>query len=118
MKTVSALLVAGILSAVATTEASALTGTELQNRCRDKISSIGELSCTAYLRGFLDGMVFGTFIGKTDPNLFCTPEGGIAADQARKIVADYMKAHPEKLHLEAGALAANAMTAAFPCPLK
>jgi hypothetical protein len=83
MKTVSALLVAGIVSAVARTEASALTGTELQKRCRDKISSIGELSCTAYLRGFLDGVVFGTFIGKTNPSLFCTPEAGIAGSSTK-----------------------------------
>src|SRR5215217_3698415 len=118
MKTVSTLVVAGVLAALATTGASALTGAELQKRCREKISSPGELSCTAYLRGFLDGMVFGTFIGKTNPDLFCTPKGGIAADQARKIVADYLKVHPEKLHLEAGGLAANSLADAFPCPLK
>jgi hypothetical protein len=47
--------------------------------------------------------------------LLCPPKEGIAVDQARLVIDKYFREHPEKLHEEAGFLAAEAFMAAFPC---
>jgi hypothetical protein len=116
MKRTSAAFVVAFIAASTLTDAKALSGTELYKACRQRDLSAGGISCIAYVRGFVDGMMLGHLTGKTDPTLFCPPREGIAADLGRLIVKKHLRDHPESLHLEAGNLAANALTAAFPCP--
>ena len=118
MKRTSAAFVVGFAAASAITDARALSGTELYKACRQRDLSAGGISCIAYVRGFVDGMTLGHVMGKTAPTLYCPPRDGIAADQGRIIVKKYLRDHPESLHLEAGNLAANALTEAFSCPPK
>ena len=116
MKRTTAAFAIGFLAASALTDARALSGTELYKACRQRDLSAGGISCIAYVRGFVDGMTLGYLTGKKSPLLYCPPRDGIAADQARLLVQKYLRDHPESLHLEAGNLAANALTEAFPCP--
>ena len=106
------------LAEFGSTDAGALTGTELYRACRQKALSAGGISCIAYVRGFVDGITLGHGLGKTSPTVYCLSAAGLDADQARLIIQKYLRDHPESLHLEAGNLAANALTEAFPCPSK
>jgi hypothetical protein len=54
--------VAGII-AFGSISALALSGTDLYQSCAAKKDSLGDLSCTAYIHGFLDGIAFGTQLG-------------------------------------------------------
>ncbi|HVA12647.1 MAG TPA: Rap1a/Tai family immunity protein, partial [Stellaceae bacterium] len=87
-------------------------GVQLYNFClKNDSQNVGNLTCTSYIRGFIDGMIMGTVAdGK-----FCLPESGVSEEQGRLIAEKYMKDHPEKLNLEAGYVVGFAMIAAFPC---
>ena len=106
------------LSVSGSTDAGALTGTELYRACHQKALSAGGISCIAYVRGFVDGITLGHGLDRTSPTVYCPSATGLDADQARLIIQKYLRDHPESLHLEAGNLAANALTEAFSCPSK
>ena len=59
------------LSVSGSTDAGALTGTELYRACRQKALSAGGISCIAYVRGFVDGITLGHGLGKTSPTVYC-----------------------------------------------
>jgi hypothetical protein len=88
----------------------------LQILCR-KAERFGYVSCTSYIRGFIDGMVVGGNVEELHLKC-CPPKDGISVEQGRLIVEKYLKDHPEKLNLEAGYVAAFAFVEAFPCPPK
>src|SRR4051812_24617196 len=92
-----------VVIALACSEANAFTGTELYRSCQ----SPTDLSCTAYVRGFVDGMVIGKVVGLTKLPMFCPPNDGILLEQGRLIVEKFLRDHPEKLHEQASFLAAN-----------
>jgi hypothetical protein len=76
---------------------------------------MADVVCTGYVRGFIDGVLFGYVIGTKSPNLLCPPKAGISAVQGRLIVKKYLKEHPETLHEDAGSLVATAFVDAFRC---
>ena len=98
-----------------TVNVKALPGTLLYRDCHEKTRSIGDAMCVAYIHGFLDGLVIGRVAGEQNPPVLCPPKDGIEVDQGRLIIEKYLRDHPERLHEEAGLLAAAAMLDAFPC---
>jgi hypothetical protein len=94
--------------ALATIQASALTGELLYRMCND---SKQEAYCEVYLRGYQDGMVAGRAWGSRTS---CLPQKNMVV-QYRLIVAKYLREHPEQLHVEAGLLVGFAIADAFPC---
>ena len=105
-----------VLLVLPTTVASALSGAELYQKCSQKRRNVSDISCIAYVRGFVDGMMIGTILGKEKRMVYCPPTDGLAVDQARLIIEKYLKDHPEKLRIEAGYLVGEALVSAFPCP--
>jgi hypothetical protein len=105
-----------VVIALVCSEANAFTGTELYRSCQ---RGPADLSCVAYVRGFVDGMVIGKVVGLTvgltKLPMFCPPNDGILLEQGRLIVEKFLRDHPERLHEQASFLAANALLDAFPC---
>jgi len=74
-----------------------------------------DISCPAYIRGFLDGMLIGRYLGKEAPTKYCPPKEGVALEQGRLVIERYFKSHPDKLQSDAGFLAATALIETYPC---
>ena len=66
-----------------------------------------------YRSGYFDGYVNGVadFSGNV---LWCPPQN-VKAGQLSKIVANYLRAHPERLHKGAETLVIEALSGPFPC---
>ena len=97
--------------------AGALSGVELYQSCQDKKRGVGNIVCTAYIHGLVDGMTMGVASEKF-PGKYCPPDSGISAPQARLIIEKFLRDHPERLHVEAGLVAGLAIIEAFPCATK
>jgi hypothetical protein len=92
--------------------AASFTGVELSDLCFRK-GIDGQLACTSYVRGFVDGVVFEGLMAGNTPK-FCPPQT-LSAKELRLIVETYLKGHPNQLKKEAGVLAGLALYQAFPC---
>ncbi len=72
--------------------------------------------CVGYISGVND--LHTTFVGSVacfDPPVFCSPRPA-NLEQLVKIVANFLNAHPENLHIKGSVLAVAALKDAFPCP--
>jgi hypothetical protein len=115
--------------ALASTQAIALTGTDLYQLCiESKKGSEADGSlyarrhednalCAFYVRGFIDGFDDGTWAHSWGVKI-CVPDEGISVDQGRLILEKRLREHPEFLHFEAGTIFGVAMADAFRCPSK
>jgi hypothetical protein len=72
-----------------------------------------EKNDTSYRSGYFDGYVQGVADASVGM-LWCSPPN-VKAGQLSKIVAKYLRAHPELLHNGAEKLVINALQEAFPC---
>ena len=74
-------------------------------------------SCKTWIAGFMAGAVYSqSLLSYTNREpIICFPEPGIVPAQAELIIEKYMRDHPEQMHLDAPALAINALWKAFPC---
>jgi hypothetical protein len=110
------LLLATVLaaSAIMTAEAEDFNGMALYQYCEhhDPDHVYESALCGFYVRGFLEGMLLGAGIGA---KVFCPPEAGISAPQARLIIEKYMRENPKALNAQVGAVAGAALITAFPC---
>jgi hypothetical protein len=71
-----------------------------------------------YCFGFVAGITNVVSIAyhlKPDGQLFCPPDGGIAPRAAVRVLVEYLKSHPERLHARKVTLAAAAFMQAYPC---
>ncbi|WP_413479705.1 Rap1a/Tai family immunity protein [Vibrio hibernica] len=66
-----------------------------------------------YRSGYFDGYVAGVSDLSVDI-LWCPPQN-VNQGQISKIVANYLKAHPESLHKNADLLVVDALKSPFPC---
>lgn len=85
------------------------TGNSLLTSCTSS-DAAEQLYCLGYIRGFVDARY--TAVALAHP--YCLPSG-VTALQLRDIAVSHLTARPEKRHLEAGYLVANAFELAFPC---
>jgi hypothetical protein len=106
-----------LLMASISVPATALTGTQLYKSCLTTTGP-GAVMCTVYVRGFVDGFLMGKLVGQENPPLYCPPDAGVDAQQARLIVRKFLSNHPEKLHEEASFVTSEALMTAFPCSTK
>lgn len=104
-----------ITMAIFPLKAKAFTGEELSGACATNDRAINEAACVSYVRGFMDGMLFGTAYQKARPNSYCPPNDGISLIQARSVILNYLQNHPAELHKEAAFMAAEALVLAYPC---
>ena len=97
------------------------SGNEFLRVCEPREKQPGvEGLCAGYANGVIDGYDYAFAVihaqrNETVKGAFCPPEG-INRTQQFNIAVKYMKDHPEETHRIAGALIAEAMVAAFPCP--
>jgi hypothetical protein len=67
----------------------------------------------SYRSGFFDGYVVG--VADISANILWCPPKNVSRGQISKIVASYLKSHPEKLHMAANSLVIDALKLPFPC---
>lgn len=93
----------------------ALTGNDLLAYCEKK--NLEEM-CSAYIGGATSGMLFfDTYlqtINKTKGKNLCVPDELIAI-QMQKIVINFLRRNPEKLHLPATSLVLAAVVEKYSC---
>ncbi|SRR6266446_2636828 len=102
-----------LLVLLAATPASALTGTELKRFCDEPKGGSGNISCSAYIRGLIDGLFLADHMAGSGVR-YCPPEN-LELEQALLVVQKHLNEHPEQLNRNAGPLAALALYSAFPC---
>jgi Rap1a immunity proteins len=76
--------------------------------------SLLALYCASYISGFLDATSLTSFSTKGQKNI-CTPDQGIANDQAARILVKYLRENPELLHQSGRTSVYVALVQAFPC---
>jgi Rap1a immunity proteins len=82
---------------------------ELLQRCSAHPGSAEDVACLTWIEGFVDGIA----LGQSGKN-WCFPEGG-SVGQARLIIENVLREHPEMLHRDAAMVAGAALMSAFPC---
>jgi Rap1a immunity proteins len=93
----------------------AFTASDLYQQCLAGKKSIGDVICSGYIRGVMDGMTMGRIVATNFAGRYCPPKEGTDFAQGRLIVENYFRGHPEDLQTKAGILAGKALIEAFPC---
>ncbi len=88
-------------------------GIILDQWCGDHSQGGGDVGCTVYLRGIMDGIVMATTANDMNRQI-CFPKG-VTLPQVRLIVEKYMAENPDKLHDPAAGVAYSALYPAFAC---
>ena len=100
------MLFAAVLSMMWPGAASAATGEWLLRRCLNEYGEYGQSVCTGYIYASIDASTKD-----------CRP-AGVTYSIVMRVVVAYLRNHPEKLHMNAAMLGADAMAKAYPCPAK
>lgn len=74
----------------------------------------GDAICSAFVAGFLAGQDMMHYL-RNQPSIICAPKG-FTMGQGSKIIAKYLRDHPERLHEDFDILVASALIAAYRCP--
>jgi Rap1a immunity proteins len=87
----------------------------LQTICQhDNPDSVEHIVCVSYLRGLIEGMLFGSVSAVATVG-YCPPKNGISPEEGRLIIEKYMRKNPAYLHEKASVVAGAALLSAFPC---
>jgi hypothetical protein len=100
---------------ISNAHAQAYSASDLYKHCLDAKQSIGDIFCTSFIRGMIDGMTMGRLVATNFPGRYCPPTEGTDLVQGRLIVEKYFRDHPGDLQTKAGILAGKALIEAFPC---
>jgi len=76
------------------------------------------MTCSGYLQGVIDlNAGYRTHAGASETvrPLFCIPANGLEIGQAARVVARFLRNHPERLTQDAIALTVDALRDSFPC---
>jgi hypothetical protein len=96
------------------------TGIMLHEGCTSK-NEFDQNLCLMWITGLVQGMYWSQELAKFKklPPATCLPVTsmgiGVAGEQARIVVENYMRDHPERLNESARAVAGAALDQAFPC---
>lgn len=115
-----------MLVMMCSSNAMALSGNDLLGSCNDAVNLADGLRlqptevsnasyCIGYLSGFTDSMQLAVTFNKIKNPLYCFPPDGIENDQLARIVAKWLKNHPENLHQSARMEVLLAFKSSFPC---
>ena len=107
-----ALVLANTLAQSSST-ASFVKANQLYNICISE-SKVDVAACEGYIMGVNDSIFSGHFSGKIQ---ICMPPG-VSPSQSRLIVIKYIERIPEKIHLVADAIVAEALASTFKCQKK
>lgn len=114
MRWIQTAVLAAVITAASSGNALAgfMTGNEVLEDCRNKEDSYFNSGyCTGYISGVYDVLSAGdSVIGWRS----CPPLG-VTVGQVTDVVKAWLEARPEKRHLAASSLVANALAEAFPC---
>lgn len=77
---------------------------------------VSALACNAYLRGAMEGLIWGQLSMTEDEVTFCLPEGGLSSGDAKAIFLGLVDGDPERRWDDAGATLLEALEDNFPCP--
>ena len=110
MMIIRSLLVAGHILVMALPAKAEWTGSDIYRECTSS-DGTAKVGCAAYTAGFMMGLD----AGKYYPLSRYCPPSGITGSQVRMIIVKYLENHPERLHVDGGTLAVEALFAAFPC---
>lgn len=105
-----------VLTILLAPSAQAFSGRQLDELCRAPKGSTRDLSCSLYIRGFLDGMAMGSTANEFGES-YCPPEQ-LPFQVARILIERELRRYPEERNMEAGSLAGRALANAFPCSKK
>lgn len=86
-----------------------ISGSQLLEDCTAEVKAY----CISYVMGVADSF------DCDDPlsgYRWQAPQVGLKTSQVVRVVTKFLDEHPEKLHLLASSLVANALEQAFPCP--
>ena len=110
---IAAVGLAVMLLLSAQSQAAYYSGGDLLQKCESDSAAMYN-ACAGYIMGIDDYQ--GTLVNWSllDEPYFCTPDSA-KMSQLVKVVTKYLNEHPEKLHLDAGSLVANALNEPFPC---
>lgn len=110
---IAAVGLAVLLLLSAQSQAGFVSGNKLLQTC-DSNENGALNSCYGYIAGANDYQQAMVGWGYIDKPPYCLSES-VTTDQLVKVVTKYLNERPEKLHLDAGSLVANALNNAFPC---
>ena len=100
-----------VMAASAEARAEFSDGNDLFDRCAEPYGSAGKTYCIAYINAITDALYEGAAIGGLRA---CFTEH-VGAEQVEDIGERFLAAHPEKRHLGAAGLIAEALADVFPC---
>jgi hypothetical protein len=86
-----------IVFAAARANADEFTAQQLLMYCSAKKDSAADLSCSAYIAGFSEGLLVGKVMSEGGLG-FCPPSEGLSGLQTRLIVENWMRQHPKALN--------------------
>lgn len=103
-----------------------MTGNDLLKSCSAtvKLSDNIKLSaveasnsslCIGYLSGFTDSLQLSTHLSGVPVNNICLPSEGVSNEQLARVMAKWLKDHPEDLHKSVRIEVLNALSHVFPC---
>jgi hypothetical protein len=103
-----------LLLSAATAHAAFQSGNDLKNDLDESDRLMrSDLNAKVYSAGVGDGYVLGV-ADALQGTSWCGVSG-VTVGQLRSVVKNYVRNHPEELHLGAPAAVAGALRAAFPC---
>lgn len=91
-----------------------VSAADLLQVCRDPV---GEIECSTYIAGVLDGYLVGSFVGSgniSERPLICLPQNTLRAELVSSFVT-FMEANPDLLTVGGGVAVFSAFRRAFPC---
>ncbi|HTV38199.1 MAG TPA: Rap1a/Tai family immunity protein [Xanthobacteraceae bacterium] len=101
--------------ATAPLKAEGLDGAKLYEICEhNDPSSTENIVCAYYIKGFIEGMLFGDFSAKVTVG-YCPPEDGISPETGRLIFRKFIQDNPKASTDKAGVAVGAALLSAFPC---
>jgi hypothetical protein len=90
----------------------------LSEQSSSKVHSIVEKThAMGYLTGLLEALVMMNDINP-EVKLFCLPDSGISAGEAKGLIIEWLESHPERRNQQARILVLYFLRDTFPCPVE
>ena len=111
-----------LIASTASVSAGSLKGAELlamlaQEPSNDVNRIIAKTHAMGYLTGLLEALVM---MNDINPEIqsFCLPSSGISAGEAKGLIVDWLKEHPQRQDEQARLLVLFFLQDVFPCPIE
>jgi hypothetical protein len=105
-----------VLFPISAANSGEFTAHQLFQYCSDAKGSPGGISCSAWVSGFVEGLLVGKLLPEAGLT-FCPPKD-LSGLQARLLVENWIRQHPKELNEQASKVSMAALLTAYPCPAK